>query len=112
MRHALITSNHSRRTFCRAFGAALSAALLAACAGSPTKESRGEVIDGSVITTKVKSALLADKSVSALDVSVETFKGRVLLAGFVKSDDQRRRAGEIARSVTGVRRVDNKLEVR
>lgn len=112
MRTALITSNHSRRTFCRAFGAALSAAMLAACAGSPTKESTGEAIDDSVITTKVKSALLAEKSVNSLDVSVETFKGRVLLAGFVKSDEQRRRAGEVAQSVTGVKQVDNKLEVR
>jgi len=93
-------------------GAALAAALLAACAGSPTKESTGELVDDSVITTKVKSALLADKTVSSMDVSVETFKGRVLLAGFVKSPDERERAVTIARSVTGVKAVSDKIEVR
>jgi len=93
-------------------GAALAAALLAACAGSPTKESTGELVDDSVITTKVKSAMVADKSVSAMDVSVETFKGRVLLSGYVKSADERQRAEGIARSVTGVKDVNNRIEVR
>ncbi len=92
--------------------AVLATALLAACAGSPTKESTGELIDDSVITTKVKSALVADKTVSAMDVSVETFKGRVLLAGFVKSPDQRERAESVARSVKGVKAVSNQIEVR
>jgi len=101
--------NRSRRTM---LSAALASALLAACAGSPTKESTGELIDDSVITTKVKSALVADKTVSAVDVSVETFKGRVLLAGFVKSPDERQRAESVARAVTGVKAVSNQIEVR
>lgn len=96
----------------RMAAAVLATALLAACAGSPTKESTGELIDDSVITTKVKSALVADKTVSAMDVSVETFKGRVLLAGFVKSPDQRERAESVARSVKGVKAVSNQIEVR
>lgn len=91
---------------------ALAAVLLAACAGSSTRESTGELIDDSAITTKVKTALLADKAVSAVDVSVDTFKGRVLLAGFVKSQDERRRAAQIARSVKGVKEVSNRIEVR
>lgn len=95
-----------------ALAAALAGALLAACAGSPTKESTGELIDDSVITTKVKSALLADKAVSAVDVSVETFKGRVLLAGFVKSADERQRAATVASSVSGVKEVSNRIEIR
>ena len=95
-----------------ALAAALASALLAACAGSPARESTGELIDDSVITTKVKSALLADKSVSAVDVSVDTFKGRVLLAGFVKSADERQRAVRVARSVSGVKEVSNRIELR
>ena len=105
-------SKTSRQALRATLAAALAAALLAACAGSPTKESTGEIIDDSVITTKVKSGLLADKTVSTLDVSVETFKGRVLLAGFVKSTDERQRAEKIAWSVTGVREVSNKIVVR
>jgi osmotically-inducible protein OsmY len=87
-------------------------ASLAACAGSQTKESTGEVLDDSVITTKVKSALLTEKNVDSTAISVETFKGRVLLAGYVKSPDQRQRAEGIARSVSGVRDVNNKLELK
>ena len=88
------------------------AAALSACAGSQTKESTGEMLDDSVITTKVKSALLAEKNVDGTSISVETFKGRVLLAGYVKSPDQRQRAEGVARSVGGVKAVNNKLEVK
>lgn len=92
--------------------AAVAAALLAACAGTPKQESTGEFIDDSVITTKVKSALLADKTTSAVDINVDTFKGRVLLSGFVKGPDERQRAEGIARKVPGVKQVNNNLEIR
>ena len=87
-------------------------ASLSACAGSRTTESTGEMLDDSVITTKVKSALLTEKNVDSAAISVETFKGRVLLAGYVKSPDQRQRAEGIARSVAGVKAVNNTLEVK
>ncbi|TAN50967.1 MAG: BON domain-containing protein, partial [Betaproteobacteria bacterium] len=69
-------------------------------------------IDDSVITSKVKAAMLADQNVSAVDVSVDTFKGRVQLSGFVKSADERQRAELLARSVKGVKEVSNQIEVR
>lgn len=87
-------------------------AALSACAGSQTKESTGEILDDSVITVKVKSALLAEKNVDIATISVETFKGRVLLAGYVKSPDERQRAEGIARSVAGVKAVNNTLQVK
>jgi osmotically-inducible protein OsmY len=92
--------------------AALAALLLGACAGTPHKESTGEVLDDSVITTKVKSALLADKRVSGMDVSVETFKGRVLLSGYVNNPQERQTAERIARNTAGVKEVNNKIAVR
>ena len=91
--------------------AALAAALLAACGGSPTRESTGEVIDDSVITTKVKTALIADTRVRGRDVSVETFKGRVLLSGYVSTPEERKAAQDIARSVAGVKEVNNRISV-
>jgi len=91
--------------------AILAAVLLAACGGSPTRESTGEVIDDSVITTKVKTALIADTRVRGRDVSVETFKGRVLLSGIVRTPEERRAAQDIARSVSGVKEVNNKITV-
>ncbi len=89
------------------------AAALSACAGSRTQESTGEYVDDSVLTTKVKTALLNDKGVTgSTDISVQTFKGRVQLAGFAHSAEQRQRAETVARSVTGVRSVSNRIEVR
>jgi osmotically-inducible protein OsmY len=87
-------------------------AALAACASGPGKESTGEILDDSVITTKVKTALIAEKGIDSTAVSVETNKGRVLLSGYVKSPDQRQRAEGLARQVGGVKEVHNKLEVK
>ena len=92
--------------------ATLVAAALGACAGSPKKESTGELLDDSVITSKVKGALLAEKHVNSMDVSVETFKGRVLLSGYVKSPDERQRIEGVTRSVGGVRDVNNSIQLK
>ena len=89
---------------------ALATALaLAACSATPTRESTGEVLDDSVITTKVKTALLTEKDIDSTSISVETFKGRVLLSGYVKGPDQRQRAEGLTRAVPGVKAVNNKL---
>jgi len=68
--------------------------------------STGEVIDDSLITTKVKSSFVADSTVSALDISVETNKGVVNLTGLVNSEAERQRAVQIARETSGVKQVD------
>lgn len=66
----------------------------------------------SLITTKVKAALLKDPLVSALSVSVETAYGEVLLSGFVNDPDQARRARNIAAHVGGVKEVHDLLIVK
>ena len=104
--------NHRFRSIRRLAIPAIVVVMLGACAGTRQDTSTGEFIDDSVITTKVKTNLLADKMVNSLDISVETVKGRVLLAGYVKSNDERRHAEELARSVGGVREVSNKLVIR
>ena len=43
----------------------------------------GTEIDDSVVTTKVKSALLGDQAIKGFDIKVETRKGMVLFSGFV-----------------------------
>jgi len=92
--------------------AAVLAAALGACAGTAKKESTGELVDDSVITSKVKGALLAEKGVNSMDVSVETFKGRVLLSGYVKTPDERQRIEGVARSVGGVKEINNNIQLR
>ena len=84
-------------------------ATFAACASTPKKESTGEYVDDSVITTKVKSQLAADDFLKSFEISVETYKGIVQLSGFVDSQQAVDKAGEIARSVQGVKSVENDL---
>jgi osmotically-inducible protein OsmY len=84
----------------------------AACASTSKQESTGEYIDDSVITTKVKSLLAADDFLKSFQISVETYKGTVQLSGFVGSEKAVDKAGEIARSVKGVKFVQNDLIVK
>jgi len=87
-------------------------AALAACASTRTHESTGEYVDDSVITTKVKALLAEDDFLKSFQIGVETDKGRVQLSGFVNSQIAVDKAGEIARSVKGVRSVKNNLIVK
>jgi osmotically-inducible protein OsmY len=82
------------------------------CAGSAHKRSSGQVVDDSVITTKVKAAILDDQSLKVLQINVETFKGVVQLSGFVDSAQSKSRAGEVAAGVKGVTSVKNDLLVK
>ena len=66
----------------------------------------------SLITAKVKTALLREKNLDSLDVSVETYRNEVLLSGFVKDETQRAKAVQLASSVSGVERVKDGLAVR
>jgi osmotically-inducible protein OsmY len=92
---------------------ALAAAMpIAACTSSRTTESTGEYIDDSVITSKVKSALLEDSGLKSFDIGVETNKDVVQLSGFVNSEQIKARAGEVAAGVSGVRGVRNNLIVK
>ncbi|PWB80874.1 MAG: transporter [Candidatus Methylomirabilota bacterium] len=83
--------------------------LLQACAPTATRESTGEYLDDTAITAKVKTSLLGDPLVSGFAISVETFRGRVILSGFVNSQTQIDRAVALARGVSGVREVQSAL---
>lgn len=69
-------------------------------------------MDDSVITTKVKAAILEEPTLSAAEINVETFKGVVQLSGFVKERADIRRAGEVARGVAGVQSVKNDIRLK
>jgi len=93
--------------------AALAGLALAGCNRPDTpvdkQVSAGTELDDSVITTKVKSALLADNVGKGGDTSVETRKGEVLLSGFVDNQGQADREVQLAKGVAGVTSVQNKL---
>ena len=83
------------------------------CASTPKHEGTGEYIDDSVITTKVKAAILDDASLkTASEVNVETFKGVVQLSGFVTSQAAADKATAIARGVHGVKSVKNDMRIK
>jgi osmotically-inducible protein OsmY len=86
--------------------------LIAGCAGGATQESTGEYFDDSVLTTKVNTSILGDSRLKLLDINVETFKGVVQLSGFVDSESAAKRAVELARTVKGVKSVNNSLIVK
>ncbi|HJV83702.1 BON domain-containing protein [Noviherbaspirillum sp.] len=84
----------------------------AAPSSGSSGSSVGAAIDDSIITTKIKSALLADEQVKGTDISVETKMGEVMLSGFVHDKAQIDKAVKIASSVEGVKKVDNKMTVK
>ena len=87
-------------------------ATFAACAATRTQESTGEYVDDSVITNKVKALLAEDDFLKSFQISVETYQGTVQLSGFVDSQKAVDKAGEITRSVKGVKSVKNDLIVK
>ena len=91
---------------------ALLFATLLGCASTSTKEGTGEYIDDTVITTKVKAAVLNEPSLKVAEINVETFKGVVQLSGFVSDAGDVPKAAEVARGVKGVTSVKNALVVK
>ena len=84
-------------------------AVLGACAHAGEKT--GAYVDDAWITSKVKSQMVADKTVKARDVTVNTSKGVVTLSGTVGSWEESNKAAEIAHSVKGVTEVENHLRI-
>jgi osmotically-inducible protein OsmY len=82
------------------------------CAGTSTKEGTGEYVDDTVITTKVKAAILNEPSLKSTEINVETFKGTVQLTGFVSSRAAIDKAVEVARGVSGVTSVRNNMRLK
>jgi len=101
-----------RNMFIRCFVLMMLIAGFVACASTSKQEGAGEYVDDSVITTKVKSLLAADDFLKSFEIGVETYKGIVQLSGFVDSQKAVDKAGEIARSVKGVKSVKNNLNVK
>ncbi len=91
------------------FFLALFVVSLLGCASSAKHEGTAEFIEDSVITTKVKAAILAEPSLKSAEINVETFKGVVQLSGFVHDKADIPKAGEVARQVKGVTSVKNDL---
>jgi osmotically-inducible protein OsmY len=97
---------------CSAIAAA--ALLLSAlgCASSSGRESTGEFVDDTAITTKVKTAIFNEPSLKVAQINVETYKSVVQLSGFVDSSATADKAADVARAVPGVHSVKNDLRLK
>lgn len=87
----------------------------------PTEQNSGTVsgkssvralVGDTVVTTKIKAAMIADPGVKAAEVSVETNSGEVTLSGAVDSQPAMEQAEKIAKGVTGVKAVVNNLTLK
>ncbi|MDR3579594.1 MAG: BON domain-containing protein [Oryzomonas sp.] len=82
------------------------------CAATSKRESTGQYVDDSAITTKVKAAIFDESTLKTLQINVKTYKGVVQLSGFVDSAHSVIKAGEVAGGVNGVVSVKNDLVVK
>jgi osmotically-inducible protein OsmY len=83
-----------------------------ACTENTKRESTGEYLDSTVLTTKIKSTFLGDSRLKMLDINVKTYKGMVDLSGFVDTQAEADRAVQLARTIRGVKEVHNSLIVK
>jgi hyperosmotically inducible periplasmic protein len=72
----------------------------------------GTQVDDAVITSGVKSALVADELVKSMDLQVETRQGVVQISGYVDSQAQIDQALTVSRSVAGVTDVQNAMSLK
>jgi osmotically-inducible protein OsmY len=81
-------------------------------AAEDKSSSAGEYMDDSVITSKIKSDLLAEKDLKSTEIKVKTYKGVVQLSGFVTSQADIDKAVAIASKVKGVTSVKNDMRLK
>ena len=93
------------------YSMALAVLLSVSGCQSLTGQSTGEYVDDRTISTSVKAKLVADKAANLTRVDVDTTNRVVLLSGVVESSEQKNRAEQLAMQVSGVRRVENRLQV-
>lgn len=96
----------------RFFTAVLLIASISGCAATETRRSAGETVDDATLTSKVKTRLIQDQELEAFQIDVDTYRGIVQLNGFVDSEENARRAVDLAKDVQGVESVKNNLQVK
>lgn len=92
--------------------AAVSLSAVTGCAVTRGQSSVGAYVDDTAITVAVKAKLTEAETVDAAAISVETLNGTVQLSGFAKNATEKTDAESLARTVKGVKAVDNRITVR
>jgi hyperosmotically inducible protein len=76
------------------------------------EDNEKRILQDAIITARVRAALLAERGIPSLSISVETYEAGVQLSGSVKAADIVSRAGRVTAGVSGVRTVHNNIAVR
>jgi osmotically-inducible protein OsmY len=92
--------------------AAIAMATTLGCASTSKSEGTGEYVDDTVITAKVKTAILKEPGLKSTEINVETFKGIVQLSGFVAQASDQPLAVRTAQAVAGVKSVKNDMRTK
>jgi osmotically-inducible protein OsmY len=87
----------------------LFAIMIVGCGSTDSEESTWEYIDDNVITANVKALIYEDPDLKIGRISIKTYKGVVLLSGFVNSSMAVAKAESLASLVKGVVYVKNSL---
>lgn len=80
-------------------------------ASQPSGTAPGQGTDDASITAAVKSKLGSDSTIAGANINVDTKDGVVTLTGPVKSQTEKDRALQIARETTGVKNVQDNLNI-
>jgi hyperosmotically inducible protein len=92
--------------------AMLTLGQLGGCATSGSGGPVAQYVDDATITAGVKAAIVREPTLKVFEIDVETVKGVVQLSGFVSSADSVAAAASVARTVKGVKSVQNDLRLK
>ena len=86
-------------------------ALLAMLLCNPAWAAKEEITDD-LLYDRVNRALITDRVLGTGQLTLEVKDGNVKVGGLVETEKQRERVDKIVKKVKGVRKIDNKVEVR
>jgi osmotically-inducible protein OsmY len=69
------------------------------------RDSTGEYVDDTSLTTQVKAAVINEPTLKSDEIKVQTYRGVARLSGYVSSTVDENTAVAIARGVAGVKSV-------
>jgi len=81
------------------------------CAGNANERSTGQYIDDKTMQHQVRDALSDNAEYKFDNVNVAVYRGTVQLSGFVQNAEQKSKANDIAKSVQGVKDVQNNISL-
>ena len=77
-----------------------------------SQETVGQMVDDKALVAHVKAALDNSPDYKFGDVKVDASGGTVQLSGFVNTTDQKSKASDVAKTVPGVKEVQNNISLK